>query len=124
MSGSADIRTVNTLPGSEFPLGATVTGTGTNFAVASEVADGMTLCLFDQAGADQLGHVGAKAASGLRAVGGTAAQPGTTESVLVELLDRLNPPRLPGLGVHPAVLRDGTASAARLVLPHGGERGR
>jgi glycogen operon protein len=47
MSATADIRTVNTLPGSEFPLGATVTGTGTNFAVASEVADGMMLCLFD-----------------------------------------------------------------------------
>jgi isoamylase len=41
-----------TLPGSEFPLGATVTGTGTNFAVASGVADGMLLCLFDEAGAE------------------------------------------------------------------------
>ena len=52
MSATADTRTVNTLPGSEFPLGATVTDAGTNFAVASEVADGMTLCLFDQAGAE------------------------------------------------------------------------
>ena len=42
----------DTLPGSEFPLGATVTGGGTNFAVASGVADGMLLCLFDQAGAE------------------------------------------------------------------------
>jgi isoamylase len=40
------------LPGTEFPLGATVTGSGTNFAVASGVADGMLLCLFDQAGAE------------------------------------------------------------------------
>jgi len=41
-----------TLPGTEFPLGATVTGTGTNFAVASGIADGMLLCLFDEAGAE------------------------------------------------------------------------
>ena len=44
--------TVGTLPGSEFPLGATVTATGTNFAVASGVADGMLLCLFDETGAE------------------------------------------------------------------------
>ena len=41
-----------TLPGSQFPLGATISGGGTNFAVASGVADGMTLCLFDAAGAE------------------------------------------------------------------------
>ncbi len=41
-----------TLPGSEFPLGATVRGTGTNFAVASDVADGMVLCLFDETGGE------------------------------------------------------------------------
>ncbi|HET9968766.1 MAG TPA: glycogen debranching protein GlgX, partial [Streptosporangiaceae bacterium] len=40
------------LPGREFPLGATVTATGTNFAVASGVADGMLLCLFDEAGTE------------------------------------------------------------------------
>ena len=40
------------LPGSQFPLGATVTEAGTNFAVASGVADGMLLCLFDEAGAE------------------------------------------------------------------------
>jgi isoamylase len=45
-------ETVGTLPGSEFPLGATVTATGTNFAVASGVADGMLLCLFDETGAE------------------------------------------------------------------------
>jgi isoamylase len=52
MNALADTQTVDTLPGSEFPLGATVTGTGTNFAVASEVADGMLLCLFDETGAE------------------------------------------------------------------------
>jgi len=52
MSAIADTRTSSTLPGSEFPLGARVTDAGTNFAVASEVADGMTLCLFDQAGTE------------------------------------------------------------------------
>ncbi len=40
------------LPGSQFPLGATPTEGGTNFAVASSVADGMVLCLFDEAGAE------------------------------------------------------------------------
>jgi isoamylase len=43
------------LPGSPFPLGATLHsdsehGGGTNFAVASEVAAGLTLCLFDADG--------------------------------------------------------------------------
>ncbi|MBV9095234.1 MAG: glycogen debranching protein GlgX, partial [Streptosporangiaceae bacterium] len=45
-------RAAGALPGSRFPLGATVTETGTNFAVASTVADGMLLCLFDKAGAE------------------------------------------------------------------------
>jgi len=40
------------LPGSRFPLGATVGDGGTNFAVASSVADGMMLCLFDEAGTE------------------------------------------------------------------------
>jgi glycogen operon protein len=43
---------VTALPGSRFPLGATVSGGGTNFAVASVAADGMVLCLFDKAGAE------------------------------------------------------------------------
>ena len=34
-------------PGTHFPLGATPHGDGTNFAVASGVAEGMVLCLFD-----------------------------------------------------------------------------
>jgi len=39
-------------PGNPFPLGATADDEGTNFAVASGVADGMVLCLFDEAGAE------------------------------------------------------------------------
>ena len=39
---------LGTLPGREFPLGATVADAGTNFAVASCAADGVLLCLFDQ----------------------------------------------------------------------------
>src|ERR1022692_5265441 len=45
-------QAVTALPGSQFPLGATITDEGTNFAVASVVADGMVLCLFDKAGAE------------------------------------------------------------------------
>jgi isoamylase len=37
-------------PGRRAPLGATPLAGGTNFAVASEAADGMVLCLFDAAG--------------------------------------------------------------------------
>jgi glycogen operon protein len=37
-------------PGSSYPLGATYDGTGTNFAVFSEVAERVELCLFDEAG--------------------------------------------------------------------------
>ncbi|HET7406994.1 MAG TPA: glycogen debranching protein GlgX [Mycobacteriales bacterium] len=37
-------------PGTPYPLGATYDGTGTNFALFSEVADGVDLCLFDEAG--------------------------------------------------------------------------
>jgi isoamylase len=52
MSDESAAEATGTLPGSQFPLGATVTDDGTNFAVASEVADGMVLCLFDAAGAE------------------------------------------------------------------------
>ena len=45
-------QAVTALPGSQFPLGATVRDGGTNFAVASSVADGMLLCLFDDGGAE------------------------------------------------------------------------
>lgn len=37
-------------PGDPYPLGATWDGTGTNFALFSEVARRVELCLFDDAG--------------------------------------------------------------------------
>jgi len=37
-------------PGDAYPLGATLDGQGTNFALFSEVAEGVDLCLFDPAG--------------------------------------------------------------------------
>ena len=52
MSAAPAAQATGGLPGSHYPLGATVTDTGTNFAVASEVADGMVLCLFDAAGTE------------------------------------------------------------------------
>jgi glycogen operon protein len=39
-------------PGSAYPLGATFDGSGTSFAVFSEVATGVELCLFDDRGAE------------------------------------------------------------------------
>jgi len=43
--------TLRALPGGQFPpLGATPSAAGTTFAVASSVAEAMTLCLFDDAG--------------------------------------------------------------------------
>ena len=39
-------------PGSAYPLGATYDGTGTNFALFSEVADRVELCLFDEGGTE------------------------------------------------------------------------
>jgi isoamylase len=39
-------------PGAAYPLGATWDGSGTNFALFSEVADRVELCLFDDAGAE------------------------------------------------------------------------
>ncbi len=40
------------LPGQPFPLGATPDKSGTNFAVASEIAERVELCLFDSGGAE------------------------------------------------------------------------
>jgi isoamylase len=40
-------------PGSAYPLGATYDGTGTNFALFSEVADRVQLCLFDEDGTEE-----------------------------------------------------------------------
>ena len=52
MTALQDARTAQELPGSQFPLGATPGDGGTNFAVASSVADAVTLCLFDDAGTE------------------------------------------------------------------------
>jgi glycogen operon protein len=47
---------IASLPGSPFPLGATPAEeldiAGTNFAIASSIADSVTLCLFDELGAE------------------------------------------------------------------------
>ncbi len=40
-------------PGRRYPLGASYDGTGTNFALFSEVADGVELCLFDPDGGER-----------------------------------------------------------------------
>ncbi|WP_028925835.1 glycogen debranching protein GlgX [Pseudonocardia acaciae] len=40
-------------PGSAYPLGASYDGAGTNFAVFSEVAERVELCLFDEAGNEE-----------------------------------------------------------------------
>jgi isoamylase len=40
-------------PGQRYPLGATYDGTGTNFAVFSELAESVELCLFDEWGLGQ-----------------------------------------------------------------------
>ena len=39
-------------PGKAYPLGATYDGSGTNFAIFSEVAEKVELCLFDADGAE------------------------------------------------------------------------
>ena len=41
------MTTVNIWPGKPYPLGATWTGEGVNFAIFSEHATGVELCLFD-----------------------------------------------------------------------------
>jgi isoamylase len=45
--------TTHVWPGSAYPLGANYDGTGTNFAIYSEVADKVELCLFDEAGNEE-----------------------------------------------------------------------
>jgi len=52
MSAAPAAPATGALPGGEFPVGATVTDTGTDFGVASEIADGMVPCLFDETGAE------------------------------------------------------------------------
>ncbi len=46
------LRSPASWPGRAYPLGATYDGTGTNFALFSEVAEGIELCLFDVAGTE------------------------------------------------------------------------
>ena len=43
---------IRSWPGSPYPLGATYDGSGTNFALFSEVAERVELCLFDEAGTE------------------------------------------------------------------------
>ncbi len=43
---------IRTWPGAPYPLGATYDGSGTNFALFSEVAERVELCLFDDAGTE------------------------------------------------------------------------
>jgi isoamylase len=43
---------VETWPGNAYPLGATYDGSGTNFALFSEAAERVELCLFDEHGAE------------------------------------------------------------------------
>jgi glycogen operon protein len=43
---------VNVWPGNPYPLGATFDGAGTNFALFSEIAEQVVLCLYDDAGAE------------------------------------------------------------------------
>ncbi len=46
------IHTLEVWPGRGYPLGATFDGMGTNFALFSEVASSVELCLFDDAGGE------------------------------------------------------------------------
>jgi len=52
VTATSEPGTPRALPGSQFPLGATPSANGTNFAVTSSAADAVTLCLFDDAGAE------------------------------------------------------------------------
>jgi glycogen operon protein len=45
--------TLQVWPGNPYPLGATYDGTGTNFALFSEIAEAIELCLFDEDGTEQ-----------------------------------------------------------------------
>jgi isoamylase len=47
-----DTRALEVWPGQAYPLGATYDGAGTNFAIFSEVADRIELCLFDDDGTE------------------------------------------------------------------------
>jgi glycogen operon protein len=47
------VTDIETWPGRPYPLGATYDGTGTNFSLFSEVAEGVELCLFDADGGER-----------------------------------------------------------------------
>ena len=51
-AGRTEPRQSEMWPGKAYPLGATYDGSGTNFAVFSEVAERVELCLFDADGAE------------------------------------------------------------------------
>lgn len=48
----SEVSSMDIWPGKAYPLGATYDGSGVNFAVFSEVAEGIELCLVDAAGAE------------------------------------------------------------------------
>jgi len=49
----SDKTTSRFWPGTPYPLGATYDGVGTNFAIVSEVAEKVELCLFDEEGIEE-----------------------------------------------------------------------
>jgi isoamylase len=82
-SAPSEERTKNRTawPGHSYPLGATYDGIGTNFALFSEVADQVELCLFDSAGGHGAGGHGA----GGHGAGGHSA--GTEERITLTEVD-------------------------------------
>jgi glycogen operon protein len=52
VNSSGNAMTLELWPGKAYPLGATYDGSGTNFALFSEVADKVELCLFDGDGVE------------------------------------------------------------------------
>jgi glycogen operon protein len=55
--GGGHTSPVKAWPGTSYPLGATYDGVGTNFALFSEVADRVELCLFDDDGTETRVHL-------------------------------------------------------------------
>jgi pullulanase/glycogen debranching enzyme len=47
------LERIEVWPGRAYPLGATYDGQGTNFALFSEVAEAVDLCLFDDEGSER-----------------------------------------------------------------------
>src|SRR5690606_6188786 len=50
--GASTRRPMESWPGTAYPLGATFDGSGTNFAIYSEAAERVELCLFDEDGTE------------------------------------------------------------------------